>query len=249
MVSHKSSLNKKRKSCFKNLKNVQLLFDFQKEQNVSFNRSGFVQKINDKNNNEKLLSIDSLSQVHLDLLMEQIRSNSDWNHKKNNDILNSVRTLSVQTSHNYVAKFINCDEECFYLENSGKYERPCIFEDLKDEIKLFTIEKLNCYVLDQDVLKNYLKLINERSINKLLFSWGFFWGKSYQRPFIDGQKREDVIEARKKFVQYFVDKKEYCFDILVKNTEKDEEQPIYNWKRSFQNGRIIIAHDESTSPV
>ena len=187
-------------------------------------------------------------------------------------ILSNLGSLSDRTAHRYASQFINGDEEALFEERRGKYQRDDIFEmipELSEDIKKYTIEKVSqkdaSFTLD-DLLK-YSKVlfclyepdlepdlyITLKGLNRLISSWGFFWGKNKARPYINGHEREDVVKKRKEFVKYFIDqkathhiyvKKEYTkMEINLKISEKEY---YWHFPDYLDKTRILIAHDEST---
>ena len=157
MVSKKSLFKNKRTNSLKNLrssvkkiKKVELSI----AQAVVIRRTGKIRLVEEE---EPFFPIQNLCQVHLDLVMEKIRSNKNWNHIserllcvsvymmlklsvisriKIDEMLILLGTLRCETAHNYASMFINGHEDFLTDENRGKYHRPSIFDylpDLKDD--------------------------------------------------------------------------------------------------------------------
>ena len=120
-------------------------------------------------------------------------------------LLEKLGSLTDKTAHRYVSKFINGDEDILFEENRGKYIRDDIFDripDLTADIKRFTIEKVsqkNASFTINELLqystKQFLSyeplldpkhFISVKGLNRLITSWGFFWGKNKIRPYING---------------------------------------------------------------
>lgn len=120
----------------------------------------------DQNSDEPdTLSIENLSQVHLNIIMSQLRDQS-WtqfherkfavsvymmlklsgvSHAKIDEMMSKFGTLTWRTAHVFCRKIINGDEDCVEDENRGKYKRETIFDvipELKEDILQYSINKV-----------------------------------------------------------------------------------------------------------
>ena len=136
---------------------------------------------------EEDLTLDSLSQAHLDILMSLIRGHN-WNHiserqfgvciyiflklhgfnyRKIKSMVRTLGTIHIRTANDYSCLFINGYEESFFEMKRGKYKRSDVFDlvpELQDDIKEFTIEKVsdrNCKFTVAELLSFSLKRLNE----------------------------------------------------------------------------------------
>ena len=80
---------------------------------------------------------------------------------------------------------------------------------------------------------------SEESCRIDILKWGAKFEKNSNRPYFEGHEREDVVNARKKFLEFFDDRKDNYF------------YPRYHpdalcWNVPCRNVRIILSHDEST---
>jgi hypothetical protein len=120
----------------------------------------------DQKEENEFFSIDTLSQTHLEILMNNVRE-KNWTHiherslatliymvlkleglnrNKIGTILSKIGTFCDRTAHRYTSRFLNGDEEAIFEENRGKYHRDTIFEmlpDFTEDIKQYTIEKVS----------------------------------------------------------------------------------------------------------
>ena len=120
----------------------------------------------DQKEENEFFSIDTLSQTHLEILMNKVRE-KNWTHiherslatliymvlkleglnrNKIGTILSKIGTFCDRTAHRYTSRFLNGDEEAIFEENRGKYHRDTIFEmlpDFTEDIKQYTIEKVS----------------------------------------------------------------------------------------------------------
>ncbi len=81
------------------------------------------------------------------------------------------------------------------------------------------------------------------SCNNDVLKWGARLDNNKNRPYFEGHDREDVVEARNKFVKYFLENKELYFTQTLR--------PLRIWKRPVRSEvrgkpRILISLDEST---
>jgi hypothetical protein len=192
--------------------------------------------------------------------------------KKISSILSKMGSFCDRTTHRYTSRFINGDEEAIFEENRGKYHRDDIFDrfpELTEEIKAYTIEQVSKKeaVFTIDILKIFSKellrqkepdldpekFITDKGLNRLISSWGFFWGKNKSRPYINGHERQDVVAKRKEFVTYFAESQATHHIYIRKEYEKMNENfkqgtKEYYWSlaANMANARLLIAHDEST---
>ena len=95
-------------------------------------------------------------------------------------------------------------------------------EKVSEKSSKFTVQLLQNFSLEKlqehDGIKfeEFKKYISIRCLTKLLYEWGFVWGKNNLRPFFEGHENEDVVKCREEFTKYFISNKA-LFDILVKN--------------------------------
>jgi hypothetical protein len=84
--------------------------------------------------------------------------------------------------------------------------------------------------------------ISYKSMQNLLFNWGFYWSNNKARPFVNGHEREDVVASRKIFIEYFANNLNKYW-MLLKNATGE-----YKWSiPRLDIARIVISHDESTA--
>ena len=169
------------------------------------------------------------------------------------------------TAELYLHRLINGDLDKIIDDNRGKYYRESVFEnvpDLKDHLFEYVVEKVSekksslklksVVETAKTYMENNHHDLNEskhfhiyysiQSVRSLLEQWGFFWSNNKMRPFFNGHERDDVVEYRKNFVDYFAENKNNYF------ISEKKDKNVYNWitKTEGSQRRIIIAHDEST---
>ena len=181
------------------------------------------------------------------------------------ETLKSINGMAYNSVELYVHRLLNNEIDTLTDDNRGKYHRNSVFEffpDLKDHLFQFVVEKVSekksllqlkgvvseakSYMQDNhqclDNVKNFHVFYSIESVKSLLENWGFVWSNSKLRPFVNGHERDDVVEQRKIFVDYFAEQRDSYF--VYEKINKDE----YKWKIKQEDKakRIIIAHDEST---
>lgn len=70
--------------------------------------------------------------------------------------------------------------------------------------------------------------------------WGAKWDSNKSRPYFLGHEREDVIEKRKEFVSYMLDRQDFYYYPI------ESEEALLSWNIPIRNATILISHDEST---
>ena len=146
-------------------------------------------------------------------------------------ILLKLNLLSIQTCHSWLKTIIDEDDLCVILRNErGKYKRELFYElypELKFQAKLFAMENASqkkCSFIVKDLaffinkqfyflygdtfnkeIDNKQKLIrSEESCRVDLLKWVAKWDKNKNRPYFEGNEREDVIANRNNFVNFFL---------------------------------------------
>lgn len=73
-----------------------------------------------------------------------------------------------------------------------------------------------------------------------LLKWGARVDKNSNRPYFEGHERQDVVQARKRFINFFMDRKDlYHYPFY-------SEDGKLTWNIPTRNVRILLSHDEST---
>lgn len=182
------------------------------------------------------------------------------------DILGQLNLLSIQYCHSWLLTIIDEDDLCVILRDKrGNYKRIKFYDnfpDLEKEAKAyavfraneknssFTVNELASFVnrrfreLNEDLIQNMQlepdQLVrSEESCRIDLLKWGARFEKNSNRPYFEGHEREDVVNARKQFLDFFEDRKDHYF----------YPQYISNglcWNIPCRKIRIILSHDEST---
>ena len=189
-------------------------------------------------------------------------ANLKWNFIEN--VLKNLNCLNIKHAHSWFKTIIQDGVSSLLEDERGKYKRE-EFYNMYPEIKTaaysyalenankkaatFTVSTLANFVskefekLNEISLKPGELIRSVSSCNVDLIKWGARWDDNKNRPYFEGHEREDVVEARKNFVRYFLDNKELYFTETL--------GPIRSWKRPIRNEikgkpRILISHDEST---
>ena len=182
-------------------------------------------------------------------------------------ILKDLNLMSVQRCHEWTMTIIDEDDVCVILRDGRKGHKYNSFyeeyPDLEPIAKSYAIEKasqkscnftvkdLAIFIdklfretyadeLDSSNFSSYNKLIrSEESCRIDLIKWGAKFRKNSTRPYFEGHERADVVEHRKKFVEYFFDSKDHYFYPDLHNSK-------LVWHIPMRLMRILLSHDEST---
>ena len=79
--------------------------------------------------------------------------------------------------------------------------------------------------------------VPHKAVQKLLFSWGFYWSNNKARPFVNGHERDEVVAKRKTLIDYFADNLNSHWMYLKTATGYACSYP------NKETARIVISHD------
>jgi hypothetical protein len=96
-----------------------------------------------------------------------------------------------------------------------------------------------------DVGDDYVRSVS--SCKRDLIKWGFYLGDNSNRPYYEGHEREDVVLARKDFVEYFNSRKHLYYTLTNNPDDKNDCEWIIPMKQEDGSRRVaLFSHDEST---
>ncbi|CAF5030387.1 unnamed protein product, partial [Rotaria sp. Silwood1] len=90
--------------------------------------------------------------------------------------------------------------------------------------------------LKKDINDPYVR--SERSCRRDLKKWGAKFEKNSQRPYFEGHERDDVVNNRNMFINYFLSRENHYYTLT------DDETP--SWISPTRRPCILMCHDEST---
>lgn len=161
--------------------------------------------------------------------------------------------MRCQTTHSWSKVFLDGDlEEFMREERGGKHLDGFydVFPDLEIEAKAFvsdacsrkaadfSIAKLATFIEDRfceitSMAKSDDSLIRSLTSCRLdLTRWGARFEKNGQRPYFEGHERVDVVEHRKKFLNYFLGRNKHYYCV------SDEDQ--LSWKHPTKKLSVLI---------
>ncbi|CAF3889700.1 unnamed protein product, partial [Rotaria sp. Silwood1] len=88
----------------------------------------------------------------------------------------------------------------------------------------------------KDINDPYVR--SERSCRLDLKKWGAKFEKNSQRPYFEGHERDDVVNNRNMFINYFLSRENHYYTLT------DDETP--SWISPTRRPCILMCHDEST---
>ena len=187
--------------------------------------------------------------------------------RKCQDILKSLDLLDIQKCHMWTNTMIDEDDLFVILRDGRKGHKKHSFydefPDIEAKAKAFSMDRGSSKKCDfsvnelavfvDKIFRDFYsvtiekfgfeskKLIrSEESCRLDLLRWGAKFSKNSNRPYFEGHEREDVVEKRKEFCQYFIQfKDQYFYPFL------DQECKLA-WNRPLRKVRILLSHDEST---
>ena len=149
--------------------------------------------------------------------------------------MGDIGGLGARTCQKWIDIFVAGDFDIFENENrGGKHGNYFydVFPDLECEGKTFAIERcskktadFNAAELAKFIDHRFYELSNRekppqsgfvRSVESCrldLRRWGGRFKENSQRPYFEGHDRPDVVEHREKFVNHFINQREYCYQV------------------------------------
>lgn len=203
----------------------------------------------------------SISMRVMSVIVYLLLRMSSISFESSRDYLLKLRLLSIQQCHLWVNTIVDEDDLCVILrDNRGTYKRITFYEEfpeLLEEAKSFALSEgckkectFNAQTLSVFIDKRFRELFPEididpeelvRSVESCrvdLLKWGAKYDENKNRPYFEGHEREDVVEARKSFIEHMHEIKDFCYV-----PKKDDG---YSWILPMRKKRILISHDEST---
>jgi hypothetical protein len=154
-------------------------------------------------------------------------------YNKKEEILKTLNLLSIKQCGYWLNK-INDEDDlcCISKDERGVYKRDCFYDlypEIENEARLYALKQaslkkcsftaydLALYV-DEKFKEFYGHVFKEdvspikfiRSVSSVrvdLMKWGFKYDSNKNRPYFEGHEREDVVEKRNEFVNYFTENK------------------------------------------
>ena len=140
--------------------------------------------------------------------------------------------MNIKHAHEWFRTVVEAGAPFLLDDERGKYKREEFYE-MYPEIKLparaFALENANKKAailtvksLANFVTKEFEKITNiplkpdnlirsVSSCNIDLLKWGARWDDNKNRPYFEGHERDNVVEERNNFVEYFLHNKELYF--------------------------------------
>lgn len=205
-------------------------------------------------------SWDSVSERVFSTFVYLIFRSCGYKYRDCEEKMKVLNCMSARRSHEWAKNVLDNDPGVVVEDSRGGYRKQTLYDDfpeLETAAKAFAIERLseknslfNVEELAKFLTEKYQELSgqtlqdgetirSESSIRLDLMRWGAKWDYNQKRPYFEGHENEEVVEYRKKFVNYFSELKNLYYH--QSNDEKcDWMDP------SDDPPRIIICHDEST---
>jgi len=210
---------------------------------------------------DSITDFDSISLRVFSLIIYLLMRLFNLSYDYSRECLIKLRLLSIQQCHLWVNTIVEEDDLCVILkDNRGSYKRITFYEEfpeLLEEAKSFALSEgckkectFNAQALSVFVDKRFREIFPEieldseelvRSVESCrvdLLKWGAKYDENKNRPYFEGHEREDVIEARKCFIEHMHEIKDFCYV-----PKKDN---VYSWIQPMRKKKILISHDEST---
>lgn len=168
--------------------------------------------------------------------------------------LRDIGSLKAQTAHKWSQIFVSGDFDEFQGENRGgkhNAEFYDYFPEIENDAKQFTLERCSQKSADFTAVdlanfidaKYYEKTNLTKSADDVLIRsvsscrvdlrrWGARFKDNSQRPYFEGHERQDVIEHRKQFIDYFLDQKDSYYRV------SNDDKPI--WTVPTQNPPRVL---------
>ncbi|CAF3154222.1 unnamed protein product [Rotaria sp. Silwood2] len=201
-----------------------------------------------------------------------------------NEFLKNIGFMTAETSHKWATVFIKGDYEEFSNDLRGGKQTDSFYDtfpEIEADARAFVVQACSQKSADfkaadlaQFIDTKYYELTriekrteddlirSERSCRLDLRRWGAKFEANSQRPYFEGHERNDVVEHRNEFINYFLTHKDFYYTIT------DGDTPMWNMptqnpprilickcsNRSFFNIIAImlflclplLVHDEST---
>lgn len=177
-----------------------------------------------------------------------------------NRLFQVINCLQVETIIKQLKRFIQLDTQQFVIDGrGGKHEDSFydVFPYIKIEAKSFVAQetaKTKCSFRISELAKFISKLYYEEELGEEyndgfyvrsetscrvdLERWGYNYDNNKKKAYFLGHEREDVIEQREEFINYFINSKDNYY--VVSEDEKPE------WIKPIEKPCVLIFHDEST---
>ncbi|CAM4804120.1 unnamed protein product [Rotaria magnacalcarata] len=167
---------------------------------------------------------------------------------KCDDFFKTVGASTTKTVDKWASIFLSGNYNEFVSEGRGGKQIPNfydVFPDIETSAKNYSVQQCAAKAADFDAFE-LAKFIDEqfymltvKSCRLDLRRWGARFESNSQRPYFEGHERQDVVQHRTTFLQYFLPKKDSYYlisdDIQSKWQIPTDGTPT-----------ILIFHDEST---
>jgi len=189
--------------------------------------------------------------------------NSGYSEAKK--VLEKLNCASIVTTHRWALTISETDEPCSILTDKRGGNQANTFYENFPEIEIsarafaieetskknceFSIQKLSQFITDQYKklelkdhveLEEFQQIRSESSIRLDMAKWGAKWCKNTKKPYFIGHEREDVVQSRRKLVDFFIKNKHRFYQ------QSGDDEP--EWvEPSEDDPMIILTHDECTS--
>lgn len=159
------------------------------------------------------------------------------------DFLKNIGLMTAETANKWSKVFIKGDYEEFSEDLRGGKQTDSfydIFPEIEADARAFVVQKCSqksaafkATDLVDFVNERFHELVgiplttgtpvrSERSCRVDLRKWGAKFEANSQRPYFEGHERQDVVEHRNEFINYFLTHKDFYYTIT------DAETPMWN---------------------